>query len=133
MTDLNPPAMVVPRLTPIIPVNAGEMDAAITFFTNLKFASPPVPSYPDYIILTHPSGIDVHLQPAVPGWLVPGQNPFGVYLYVTKEEVDRLAVVFEREIIGKVKSAKVQEWGMYEFALNGPSGCLVRVGCKAGH
>jgi hypothetical protein len=104
----------------------------VIFFNSLNFVSPTdLVSGSEYVILTHPSGIDVHLRLAEPGWVVEGTNPFGVYLYVAKEEVDRLAVILKVNIIGKVKKAEKKEWGMYEFALNGPDGCLVRVGCKA--
>jgi hypothetical protein len=115
---------------PYTRIDNGTM--TVIFFNSLNFVSPPdLASGSDYVILTHPSGVDVHLRLAEPGWVVEGTNPFGVYLYVAKEEVDRLAVVLKVNIIGKVKRAEKKEWGMYEFALNGPDGCLVRVGCKA--
>ena len=67
----------------------------------------------------------VHLAPAPEGWLTPGRNPFGLYLY--REDVDGLAAIFEGEILGE-HEPNDKPWGMYEFALNGPDGTLVRVG-----
>ena len=52
------------------------------------------------------------LHPAVEGWLVPGRNPFGLYLYA--ENVDELA--------------EDRPLGMYEFARSDPDKTLVRVG-----
>lgn len=70
-------------------------------------------------------GGQIHLNPAVAGWLVPGRNPFGLYLY--REDVDALATVFRRELLGSGDPSD-KPWGMYEFALNGPDDLLVRVG-----
>ena len=39
----------------------------------------------------------IHLTPAVEGWLTPGRNPFGLYLY--RGDVDSLAVVFKGETL----------------------------------
>jgi hypothetical protein len=65
------------------------------------------------------------LTPAVEGWLTPGRNPFGLYLY--REDVDGLAAVFKGEILEKHGPSE-KRWGMYEFALSGPDDTLVRVG-----
>ena len=55
-------------------------------------------------------------SPAVEGWLIPGRNPFGLYLYT--ERVDELAARFQGEILGQSRaSQKHKPWGMYEFAL----------------
>ena len=70
----------------------------------------------------------MHLTEAVEGWLKPGSNPFGLYLYT--EEVDRLAAEFHNDLAGEAPGHK--EWGMCEFALNGPDGTLVRVGRRSG-
>ena len=59
------------------------------------------------------------------GWLVPGRNPFGLYLYT--EHVDALAAEFRDEIIGE-HAPEDKPWGMYEFALSDPDQTLVRVG-----
>ena len=66
-----------------------------------------------------------HLNPAVEGWLVPGRNPFGLYLY--REDVDGIAAAFADEIVGK-DGPSDKLWGMYEFALNGPDDVIVRIG-----
>jgi len=59
------------------------------------------------------------LTDAVEGWLVPGRNPFGLYLYV--EDVDVLAREFQ-------KQPEDKPWGMYEFAISDPDETLVRIG-----
>jgi hypothetical protein len=61
----------------------------------------------------------------VEGWLVPGRNPFGLYLYL--EDVDALAAEFRAEILGKT-APEDKPWGMYEFAVSDPDQTLVRVG-----
>jgi len=61
----------------------------------------------------------------VAGWLIPGQNPFGLYLYT--EDVDALAA----QVIGQTIEPHGPEdkpWGMYEFTLSDPDQTLVRVG-----
>ena len=106
-------------LTPILPCN--DVPASKAFYMKLGFtvywedeADPQ-----GYVILGHPSGAALHLQKAVEGWLIPGRNPFGLYLYV--ENVDELAA-----ILGV--TAKDQDWGMYECAVSDPDETLVRIG-----
>jgi hypothetical protein len=48
------------------------------------------------------------LTDAVEGWLVPGRNPFGLYLYL--EDVDKLAAEFRNEIFGKT-TPEDKPWG----------------------
>jgi hypothetical protein len=43
-------------------------------------------------------GGQIHRDSAIVGWLVPSRNPFGLYLY--REDVDGLAVLFSGEILG---------------------------------
>ncbi len=68
-------------------------------------------------------GAQIHLDQAVEGWLVPGRNPFGLYLY--RKDVDELAAVFRGEIDSDPSH---KPWGMYEFAINAPDDTLVRIG-----
>jgi catechol 2,3-dioxygenase-like lactoylglutathione lyase family enzyme len=117
------------RLTAILPCN--DLDACEAFYNRLGFSRPdadrPAPGEDDgYRILSDGQGGALHLNRAVEGWLVPGQNPFGLYLYT--EEVDALAARFGDEIIGPVKAAEDKPWGMYEFALSDPEETLVRIG-----
>ncbi|MDI7773817.1 glyoxalase [Asticcacaulis sp. EMRT-3] len=106
-------------LTPILPCNDVQVSKA--FYLKLGFtvhwedAADPQ----GYVILGHPSGAALHLNKAVEGWLVPGRNPFGLYLYV--ETVDEIAAIVGCE-------AKNREWGMYEAAFSDPDQTLVRVG-----
>jgi len=115
-------------LTAILPCN--DLDTAERFYNRLGFVrSPqyrPPPSEPDtYRLLSNGKGGFLHLTDTVPGWLVPGRNPFGLYLYL--EDVDALADEFRDEIIGE-SAPEDKPWGMYEFALSGPDETLIRVG-----
>jgi len=109
-------------LIAILPCN--DPDASERFYNRLGFArsedrtSAPGPSNP-YRILSNNRGGHLHLTDAVEGWLVPGRNPFGLYLYV--EDVDVLAREFQ-------KQPEDKPWGMYEFAISDPDETLVRIG-----
>ena len=113
-------------LTPIVPCN--DLDASEAFYNRLGFFqdADSKDEYADYRILGDGHGAYVHLNPAVEGWVVPGRNPFGVYLYTP--DVDGVAARVREEIIGLVKAPAHQDWGMYEFAVSDPDGVLVRVG-----
>jgi len=108
----------------IIPCN--DVDAAERWWNRLGFSRPADQDFGDYRMLSDGEGGEVHLQPAVEGWLVPGQNPFGVYVYTPR--VDALAALAGNAIIEPAKRAEHKEWGMYEFTLNGPDDLLVRIG-----
>ncbi len=109
------------RLTAILPCN--DLDQAQAFFERLGFQREASPD--DYRMLSDGLGGDIHLTAAAPGWLVPGRNPFGLYLY--RKYVDALAAEFASEIIEK-EGPSDKAWGMYEFALNGPDDTLIRIG-----
>jgi catechol 2,3-dioxygenase-like lactoylglutathione lyase family enzyme len=115
-------------LTAIVPCN--NLDASERFYRRLGFtrieSQWPPPGEPDtYRLLSNGRGGYLHLTDAVEGWLVPGRNPFGLYLYL--EDVDDLAAEFRNEILGK-SAPEDKPWGMYEFALSDPDETLVRVG-----
>ena len=109
-------------LTAILPCN--DLDAAEAFFRRLGFDRD-AGSPDDYRMMHDAKGRQVHLNRAVDGWVVAGRNPFGLYLYTP--DVDALAQEFASDIIER-EGASDKPWGMYEFALNGPDGALVRVG-----
>ncbi len=111
-------------VTAIIPCN--DLDAAERWWNQLGFSRPIEQGFEDYRMLSDGEGGEVHLQVAVQGWLKPGQNPFGVYVYTRR--VDALAELAGDAIIERVKRPEHKEWGMYEFALNGPDDLLVRIG-----
>jgi predicted lactoylglutathione lyase len=116
------------RLTAILPCN--DLDASEAFYNRLGFSRPqedrPSPDEADdYRILSDGKGGHLHLNPAVPGWLIPGKSPFGLYLYVA--DVDGMAARFPGEILEK-DGPSHKPWGMYEFALSDPDEHLVRVG-----
>ena len=108
------------RLVAILPCN--DMDAAQAFFERLGFSLSDG-SLDDYRMMSDGRGGFIHLNRAVEGWLRPGANPFGLYLY--REDVDGLAAAFAGEAIGAPSD---KSWGMYEFAVNGPDDTLVRIG-----
>jgi len=111
------------RLVAILPCN--DLEAAQAFFERLGFRRSPEDTYDEYRILSDGQGADLHLTDAVEGWVVPGRNPFGLYLYV--RDVDAMAARFAGETLEK-GGPEHKPWGMYEFSLNGPDDVLVRVG-----
>ena len=109
-------------LTAILPCN--DLDASERFYNRLGFSRPstekPAAGEEDtYRMLSNGKGGFLHLTDAVEGWLVPGRNPFGLYLYT--DDVDALA----REVGAKPEH---KPWGVYEFSLSDPDETLVRVG-----
>jgi catechol 2,3-dioxygenase-like lactoylglutathione lyase family enzyme len=113
------------RLTAILPCN--DLDAAEAFYNRLGFFQDEASrnEHDGYRMLSDGRGGDLHLTDAVEGWLVPGRNPFGLYLYT--EDVDAFAARFLGETIEK-NGPSHKPWGMYEFALNAPDDTLVRIG-----
>jgi len=107
------------RLTAILPCN--DLDASEAFYRRLGFTHRDRPD--DYRMLSNSQGAELHLAPAVEGWLIPGQNPFGLYLYA--ENVDELA---ERMGDLVLHAPETKPWGMYEFVLSDPDETPVRVG-----
>ncbi len=115
-------------LTAILPCN--DLDASERFYNRLGFARPasekPAPGEEDtYRMLANGRGGFLHLTDAVEGWLIPGRNPFGLYLYV--DDVDALAAGFAGETLEN-NGPEHKPWGMYEFSLSDPDETLVRVG-----
>lgn len=104
------------RLTAIVPCN--NLDASEAFYRQLGF-NHKEGGDDSYRILLDGQGGEIHLNRTVDGWLIPGRNPFGVYLFT--EEVDELAA-------GMHCKPDEKPWGMYEFSLSDPDGTLVRVG-----
>jgi catechol 2,3-dioxygenase-like lactoylglutathione lyase family enzyme len=118
------------NLTAILPCN--DLDASEAFYNRLGFTRPeadkPGPGEDDtYRMLSDGKGGEIHLTSAVKGWLVPGQNPFGLYLYT--EDVDALAARFPTEMRAH-RGPEDKPWGMYEFSLSDPDETLVRVGWR---
>ena len=113
-------------LIAILPCN--DLDASEAFYNRLGFTRPEKPAAgkdDSYRLLSDGRGGHLHLTDAVEGWLVPGRNPFALYLYM--EDVDALAAEFASELLGKM-GPEDKPWGMYEFALSDPDQTLVRVG-----
>ena len=103
-------------LVAVVPCN--DLDVSQDFYTRLGFAEGER-KYDEYRILSDGKGGELHLTRAPEGWVVPGRNPFGVYLYT--EDVDGLAAAFGRK-------AENKPWGMYEFGVADPDEALVRIG-----
>jgi len=108
-------------LVAILPCN--DLDASEAFYARLGFRRVEGQTGGTYRILADERGGRLHLTDAVEGWLVPGRNPFGLYLY--REDVDALAEALADIRLGAPSDC---EWGMYEFALSDPDETLVRVG-----
>lgn len=106
----------------IVPSN--DLAAAIPFWERLGLAR--TGGAPDYVIMAG-WGCEVHLtQAGKAPWRVPEHNPFGVFLRTP--QVRAVAARVEDIIIRPGGVLRHREWGMYEFAVNGPDGLLVRVG-----
>jgi catechol 2,3-dioxygenase-like lactoylglutathione lyase family enzyme len=112
------------RATPIVPCN--DLDASTRFYARLGYREvrPDAPYRSEYRILEDGAGGEIHLQPAVPGWLIPGRNPFGVYL--TSRRVREIAADLGKEL-------SETEYGAVEITLSDPDETLVRVGWPAPH
>jgi catechol 2,3-dioxygenase-like lactoylglutathione lyase family enzyme len=112
-------------LTAILPCN--DVAASEAFYGRLGFRRPgPLTAdAEDYVILSDGKGAHLHLRRAEAGWLTPGSNPNGVYLYT--DEVDALAARFLGLTI-EPGGPEHKPWGMYEFSLSDPDQTLVRVG-----
>ena len=109
------------RLVAILPCN--DIDASTAFYR--RFGLSVHSDHGSYRILSDGKGWLLHLSSESPkGWVVPGRNPNGLYLYL--EDVDDLAENLSDLILGHPPEHK--PWGMYEFALSDPDGTLVRVG-----
>ena len=116
-------------LTAVLPCN--DLDASERFYRRLGFTrvagTRPLSGAPDpYRLLANGKGGVLHLAAAVEGWLIPGRNPFGLYLQI--KAVDALAAEFAREIVEKSGRPEHKPWGMYDFSLSDPDATLVRVG-----
>jgi catechol 2,3-dioxygenase-like lactoylglutathione lyase family enzyme len=107
------------RLTAILPCN--DLDVSEAFYAKLGFSLRG--RHENYRILADGKGGELHLTVAEKGWLIPGRNPFGLYLYA--ENVDELAARLGALVLHPPED---KPWGMYEFALSDPDETLVRVG-----
>jgi catechol 2,3-dioxygenase-like lactoylglutathione lyase family enzyme len=110
-------------LVTILPCN--DLDDSERFYNRLRFVRRAESGDPDYRILSNRAGGHLHLTRAEKGWLVPGRNPFGLYLYF--EDVDGLAAALQDFRSGR-RGPENKPWGMYEFAIPDPDETLVRIG-----
>src|ERR1700757_2450425 len=93
-------------LIAILPCN--DLDASERFYIRLGFVRRVESGDTDYRILANRSGGHLHLTISEQGWLVPGRNPFGLYLYV--EGVDGLAATLEDLRVGR-RGPEDKPWG----------------------
>lgn len=102
-----------------------DLDASTAFYERLGLSV--VSDHGTYRLLADGKGWQLHLTNESPGgWLVPGQNPFGLYFYT--ERVAELAEQLRDGILEHEKAPTHKPWGMYEFALSDPDETLVRIG-----
>lgn len=106
-------------LTAILPCT--DLDASEAFYARLGFTQ--CTKHDGYRILSDGQGAELHLTEAVEGWLIPGRNPFGLYLHA--ENVTELAARMGALVLHEPED---KPWGMFEFALSDPDETLVRVG-----
>ena len=109
------------NLVTILPCN--DVARSLLYYSRLGFRL--AGGDEEYAMLEDDRGAQIHLQPAVEGWLVPGRNPFGLYLYT--ERVDDFAREFASELQNGA-GPEDKPWGMYEFALSDPDETLVKIG-----
>jgi catechol 2,3-dioxygenase-like lactoylglutathione lyase family enzyme len=109
------------RVVAIVPCN--DLAASIAFYELLGFRLATAATLPDYAILADGKGGDLHLTIAPQGWLVPGNSPFGIYIYT--DEVEALAARLGPRLL---HPPQPKSWGMLEFAVSDPDENLVRVG-----
>jgi catechol 2,3-dioxygenase-like lactoylglutathione lyase family enzyme len=100
-----------------------DIDASTAFYARLGLEV--TSDHGRYRILADGRGWQLHLSSEVPsGWVLPGKNPNGLYLYV--EDVDGLAARITDLLPGGGPSHR--PWGMYEVSVSDPDGTLVRIG-----
>jgi catechol 2,3-dioxygenase-like lactoylglutathione lyase family enzyme len=108
-------------LVAIVPCN--DIAASTAFYERLGLTV--LSDHGTYRILGDGKGWLLHLSAESPkGWVVPGRNPNGLYLYTA--DVEELATRAGDAVLGRGPEHK--PWGMYEFALSDPDGTLVRIG-----
>lgn len=117
------PIPATPGAFAIVPSN--DLPSAVPFWERLGFAR--IGGDAQYILM---AGWDceVHLTQAGDGpWRVPeAHNPFGVF--IRTPDVDAIAARVDDLIIRPGGILRHREWGLYEFAVAGPDGLLVRIG-----
>lgn len=101
-------------------MHSNDLDASEAFYAKLGFVHQGGDN--NYRMLSGGKGGEIHLTAAVVGWLVPGRNPLGLYLYA--ENVDELAGSLGDLLLQKPEN---KPRGMYELALSDPDETLVRV------
>lgn len=110
-------------ITAILPCS--DLKASTAFYGQLGLAV--VSDHGTCRLLDNGAGWQLHLTNETPeGWLVPRQNPFGLYLYT--DQVETLADRMRAHILEPQKAPTHKPWGMYEFALSDPDDTLVRIG-----
>ena len=109
------------RACAILPCN--DIDSTQAFYERLGFRL--AAGDEGFRILCDGRGWRIALRPAEPGWVIPGRNSNGLYLYC--DDVDSVAERVPDLIIEKGAPHR-KPWGMYEFAVGDPDGVLVRIG-----
>lgn len=114
-----------PRHSIVAILPCSDLDISTAFYERLGLIVEG--DYGSYRILGDGEGWQLHLTNESPeGWLVPGQNPFGLYFYTAR--VEDIAARMREHILEREKAPTHKPWGMYEFALSDPDETLVRIG-----
>ena len=112
-----------PRRCIVVILPCNDIDASTAFYLRLGLYVHS--DHGRYRILSDGQGWLLHLSSEGPeGWVVPGRNPNGLYLYL--EDVDGLAAQVA-DLTGGARPGH-RPWGMYEFSLSDPDGTHVRIG-----
>jgi hypothetical protein len=89
-------------LSAILPRN--NLDASEAFYAKAGFVR--MNKDAEYRVFSDGKSAELHLTPAVKGWLIPGRNPFGLYL--RSENVDELAGSFGNRLDHKAENKPAQ-------------------------
>ena len=119
------PSNRIPTVGAFAIVPSNDLPAAVPFWERLGFSR--TGGDAQYVIMTG-WDCEVHLTQASPGpWAVPTEhNPFGVF--IRTPDVDKIAALVDELIIRPGGVLRHREWGLYEFAVAGPDGELIRIG-----
>lgn len=117
----------MPRTIPILP--SDNFDATADFYTLLGFAE--LARFPgEYLILEHPTGIELHFW-ATPT-VDPARNESACYVrFPTAAEARLLHKIWasgEQPDAGRIVPPTTTDYGLLEFAVQDPHGNLVRIG-----
>lgn len=113
----------IARVVPILPVS--DLSRAMSYYLRLGFSTEPYEDGDEYAFLTRDK-FEIHLRTASD--LIEGQNPSGIYFYLTHGSAAALEAEFRAAHIPILSPLALREWKMNEFVLSDPDGNLLRFG-----